>query len=826
MTDSMTLTAAAPAAKTTAERYLAAKRALFDKVYAGLNLKQREAVYTTEGPLLVLAGAGSGKTTVLVRRIAFIIRYGNAYWSDSVPENLSRDHVAELEAAASAESSLTAGEIESGILPEFITDPCPPYRMLAITFTNKAAGEIRERLIRQLGDEEMAKDVWSGTFHSVCMRILRRDGHRIGYDRSFTIYDTEDQKKTLTAILKRMYLDEKQFPVRSVMNAISREKDMLRTPEEASKEAGADYRAGKIASIYREYTAELSRSNAMDFDDIIMQTVRLLQECDDVREYYQKKFRYVCIDEYQDTNRAQLELAVILSGGHHNLMVVGDDDQSIYKFRGATIENILGFDTRFSDAKVIKLEQNYRSTGTILEAANQVISHNEGRRGKNLWTSAGVGEKIILRTAEDQTAEARSIVDTVNRFMARTRPDGSPRCFRDFAVLYRTNSQSSSVERAFAKSAIPYRMVGGTRFNDRKEIRDAIAYLQLISNHADKERLLRVINEPKRKIGDKTLDAIRQLSVEQNCSLFDIMAHADAYPALARSAVNLKAFTSLIDELTELSSTADMATLFDAVMHKTGYMRMLLESTEDESERIQNLNELKSNMMEYEQKAEAPTLVGFLEDNALVADVDKYDDKADAVVLMTVHSAKGLEFPIVFLPGMEDGIFPGMKTILSTPGDMEEERRLAYVALTRAKEQVILIHAKSRLWYGQTVFNPVSRFVSEIPKNLIEEEDLTQIQPAAEAAPVERHRRRAPVHTDRLTVGTQPVTQADADALVRRKSDMQALRPGDRVAHMTFGEGVILSVKPMGSDILFEVMFDTAGTKKLMGTYAKLRRVN
>ena len=806
------------------ERYLAAKRALFDRVYAGLNPMQRRAVYSTEGPLLVLAGAGSGKTTVLVRRIAFIIRYGNAYESDIVPKNITEERVTELERAAAPDSVLSSAEIESGILPEFITDPCPPYRMLAITFTNKAAGEIRERLVRQLGDEAMAKDVWSGTFHSICMRILRRDGQRIGFDRSFTIYDTEDQKKTLTAVLKRMYIDDKQFPVKSVMNAISREKDMLHTPEDAAAAAGADYRAGKIAAIYREYAAELARSNAMDFDDIIMQTVRLLRTCDDVRKYYQEKFRYVCIDEYQDTNRAQLELAILLSGGNRNLMVVGDDDQSIYKFRGATIENILGFDHRFSDARVIKLEQNYRSTGTILEAANRVISHNEGRRGKNLWTSAGMGEKIILRTAEDQVAESRSIVETINRMMAKPRPDGTSRCFRDFAVLYRTNSQSSSVERAFAKSAIPYRMVGGTRFNDRKEIRDAVAYLQLISNHADRERLLRIINEPKRKIGEKTLDAIRQLSEEQSCSMFNIMTHADEYPVLARSAANLKAFTALIDELTEIASHSDMATLFDAVMHKTGYMRMLLTGPDSETERIENLNELKSNMMEYEQKTESPTLVGFLEENALVADVDKYDDKADAVVLMTVHSAKGLEFPIVFLPGMEDGIFPGMQTMVGNPGDMEEERRLAYVALTRAKEQVFIIHAKTRLWYGQTVYNPVSRFVEEIPAELISKEDLTEMHQAESVMHTERQRRRAPVYTDRLTVGQQAVGRADADIMARRKSDMEALKPGDRVVHQTFGDGVILSVKPMGVDILFEVMFDTAGTKKLMGTYARLKR--
>ena len=801
------------------ERYIAAKRALFDKAYGDLNDKQREAVFTTEGPLLVLAGAGSGKTTVLVRRIAYIIRYGNAYMSERIPENLTEERVESLESAV----ELTADEIRDGILPEFIENPCPPYRMLAITFTNKAANEIKSRLAAQLADETLARDVWSGTFHSVCMRILRRDGQRIGYGPSFTIYDTDDQKKTVTAILKNMNIDEKQFPVKSVLNAISREKDKLHTPEDTAELAGTDFRGGRIAAIYREYAAELARSNAMDFDDIIMQTVRLLRECPDLCEYYQKKFRYVCIDEYQDTNVAQLELAALLSGRYNNLMVVGDDDQSIYKFRGATIENILGFDKRFADASVIKLEQNYRSTATILEAANKVIAHNEGRRGKNLWTAGAKGENIVLRKVEDQMAESRSIVDTINRMMAGTGKKGSGRSYRDFAVLYRTNSQSSSVERAFAKSAIPYRMVGGTRFNDRKEIRDAVAYLQLISNHADRERLMRVINEPKRGIGDKTLEVVNAIALEQGCSVFDVMDNADLYPALGRSVTKLKAFTALIHELTAVAEKSSMADLFDAVMQKSGYMRMLLESQEPERDRVENLNELKSNMMEYEQNNEDASLVGFLEENALVADVDKYDSEADAVVLMTVHSAKGLEFPVVFLPGMEDGIFPGMQTIMEGPEQVEEERRLAYVALTRAKEKVVILHAKSRLWYGQTVFNQVSRFVKEIPPELITEEDLTgenaqvdQTRPTA----ADRTRRRQPQYTDVLTVGRPLHTVTDS-----ARENVRALQPGDRVSHLTFGEGIILSAKPMGSDVLFEVMFDTVGTKKLMGTYAKLKKL-
>lgn len=809
--------------QTIAERYLAAKRALFDKAYSHLNPMQRQAVYSTEGPLLVLAGAGSGKTTVLVQRIAHIIKYGNAYASERLPAGLDLPHVEELEAAI----SLSPAEVE-GILPEFIENPCPPYRMLAITFTNKAANQIKTRLTAQFHDETLAKDVWSGTFHSVCMRILRKDGERIGYGRSATVYDTDDQKKTVAAILKRLQMDEKQFPVKSVLQFISREKDKLHMPEDTEALAGSEYRSGRMAMLYKEYAAELRRSNALDFDDIILQTVRLLKENPDLLAYYQKKFRYVCIDEYQDTNEAQFALAEMLSGGSGNLMVVGDDDQSIYKFRGATIENILGFDAHFHNATVIKLEQNYRSTKTILDAANGIISHNKGRKGKKLWTAGAEGEKIVLRTVEDQMAESRSIVDTVHTYMTGQGHSNGDKTwsYRDFAVLYRTNSQSSSIERAFAKSAIPYRMLGGTRFNERKEIRDAMAYLQLISNHNDRERLLRIINEPRRKIGDKTLEAIHAIAMEQDCSLFDVMDHAESYPALGRSVTALKSFTALIHELTQIAETKSLAELFDALMTKSGYMLMLLESGESERERIENLNELKSNMMEYEQKNEEPSLVGFLEENALVADVDKYDETADAVVLMTVHSAKGLEFPVVFLPGMEDGIFPGMQTIMGNPEDMEEERRLAYVALTRAKERIYLIHTKTRLWYGQTVFNPLSRFVGEIPSDLVEEEDLTKLSPEQQAQQnawrAESPRRpRRQQYTDQLTVGrSTPVVNTNDRAAMR------AFAPGDRVRHMTFGEGEILSAKPMGSDILFEVMFDTAGTKKLMGTYAKLKRLD
>ena len=809
-------------------RYLAAKRALFDKVYGSLNEMQRMAVFTTEGPLLVLAGAGSGKTTVLVRRIAFIIRYGNAYHTDHVPCGLTEEHVADLEHAV----HLTVEEIEQ-ILPEFIHDPCPPYRMLAITFTNKAAGEIKNRLVSQFADETLARDIWSGTFHSVCMRILRTYGDRIGYGKGFTIYDTDDTKKAIAGVMKKLNIDEKQFPPKAVMTAISHAKDRLLTPEDYEAEAGADFRLSRIAAIYRGYEEVLRASNAMDFDDIIMHTVTLLREHADVRTYYQRKFKYVCIDEYQDTNIAQFELAALLSGGSHNLMVVGDDDQSIYKFRGATIENILGFDKTFSDATIIKLEQNYRSTKTILDAANGVISHNLSRRGKSLWTAGEEGEKIVLRKCEDQLGESRSIVDTIRRMM-----DRGDRKYKDFAVLYRTNSQSAGVERALQRSTIPYRVVGGTRFNDRKEIRDAVAYLQLLVNHADRERLLRIINEPRRKIGEKTLAAVAAIAEEQNTSLFDVMDRADEFMALSRSAAILKAFTAMIHRLTALMDALSLPDLFDEVMEQSGYRQMLIDGGEPERERLENIDELKSNMMEYVQTTEElggePSLVGFLEEYALVADVDKYDTEADAVVLMTIHSAKGLEFPVVFLPGMEDGIFPGMQNIMGGADDMEEERRLAYVAITRAREQVFILHTRTRIWYGQTVANPLSRFVGEIPDELLTREDLTMEAMSTSVGAgngsvnsqfrsyYEYPRKpKTPVHTDRLTVG-QPTPASTAAA----RQIMNALAPGDRVTHASFGDGEILSIKPMGADKLIEVMFDTAGTKKLMGTYAKLKKLD
>jgi len=832
------------------QEYLQAKRALFDKVYGSLNERQREAVFTVNNPLLVLAGAGSGKTTVLVRRIAFLIRYGNAYMSNYVPYGVDAARVRELQAAL----SLSASDLEHGVLPEFTNNACEPWRVLAITFTNKAANEIKSRLSKMFPDDEsIAAEIWTGTFHSVCLRILRLHCEKCGYRQGFTIYDTDDSKRTALGAMRDCNIDEKLLPIKSVLAAISRAKDRLLTPDDFFAEVGNDYRQKQIARVYERYQQKLRESNAMDFDDIIMQTVLLLQKHEDVRDAYQKRFKYVCVDEFQDTNVAQLQLTVLLSGFHRNLMVVGDDDQSIYKFRGATIENILTFDKIFPDAKVIKLEQNYRSTQNILDAANAVIKHNAGRKGKMLWTAAGEGEKLHLQLCDDQNAEARFVVDTVNRTVAR-----GEATYRDFAVLYRTNAQSNSIEKAFARSGIPYRVLGGTRFSDRKEIRDAVAYLQLVSNHDDNVRLARIINEPRRKIGAKTLDAIAAIAEEQGKSHFWVIEHAASFVALERSRAILEGFADLIISLTELSERVSMDVLFDAVLDRSGYRQMLIDAGEEEAERLENLTEFKSGILEYIKENEDPTLVGFLEETALVADVDRYDESADAVVMMTIHSAKGLEFPIVFLPGMEDGLFPGMQTITAGESEMEEERRLAYVAITRAKKELYLLHTKNRLLYGQTMYNPVSRFVSEIPSDLIEQpEEQTNRGFGASRAGFSSYGgfggrsfgasgsvygargAEAPV-TQKRTYYTAPSTQVQVKPQAmptpehitvgkqlqpKPTGKKELFAPGDRVRHMTFGEGEILSAKPMGADVMYEIVFDRVGTKKLMATYAKLTKV-
>ena len=812
------------------QKYINLKRALFDKCYASLNARQRDAVFSVNGPLLVLAGAGSGKTTVLVKRVVFIIKYGNAYWDETIPEYVDERYIAEMEYA------LASGDVSiaEDMLQDFSSEPCRPYRMLAITFTNKAANEIKSRLAAALDDEDAAKDIWAGTFHSICMRILRANCTLIGYKKEFTIYDADDTKKAISAAMKRCNIDERQLPLKSVIAAISHAKDRLLSPGDYAAEVGADFRLARIAKIYAEYQAAMVASNAMDFDDIIVNTVKLFKTNPDVLEFYKKKFRYVCVDEYQDTNEAQFALTSLLASGFNNLMVVGDDDQSIYKFRGATIGNILNFDRHFSDAKVIKLEQNYRSTATILDAANAVIANNSGRKGKRLWTDGDRGEKITVKRLEDENHEARTIADTVNKAVG----DGV-RAYRDFAILYRNNAQSNAIERALAKSGIPYRMLGGVRFTDRKEIRDAVAYLQLIANHADRERLLRIINEPRRKIGDATINAVAQIAAEQGCSLFDVIENASNYTALSRSLHSLEGFAHLINSLTVKSKHLSLPNLFDAVLDDSGYRDMIILAGPEEKDRLDNLEEFKSSIIEYVNKTEEPTLMGFLEENALVADVDRYDESADAVVLMTVHSAKGLEFPVVIIPGFEDGIFPSMQTVVGSDDDMEEERRLAYVALTRAKKQIYIMHTKHRLLYGQTQANPLSRFVAEIPEQYTQRENedagrgmygssfgvktyftdkTNNTQQRSVATPgYNKSYGRTNAATD-TTIG-KPIFEKKAEKA------KETFKPGDRVKHHSFGEGEILSARQMGADVLYEVMFDKVGTKRLMATYARLQKI-
>lgn len=790
------------------DRYHAIKRQLFDRYYHTMNEKQREALYCVNGPLLVLAGAGTGKTTVLVNRIAHIIRYGNAYEDCSDVPGITEQSLAAMEEAL----SLPPQEL-CPLLSEYAVSPCPPWAVLAITFTNKAANEIKERLAALLG--EQAEEIWAGTFHSICMRILRRYGDRVGYAPGFTIYDTDDCKKVVAECLKQQNIDEKQLPIKQVLSAVSRAKDQLQTPEDFSALAGSDFRKSQIATVYELYQKKLQDANALDFDDIIMQTVFLLRSCEEARSYYQGRFRYVMVDEYQDTNHAQFYLTALLSGKFQNLMVVGDDDQSIYKFRGATIENILQFDKTYPAANVIKLEQNYRSTKRILAAANSVIRNNFGRRGKELWCKGEQGEPIVVRRLDNQLDEAKYIVDKIMELKIREK-----RNFSDFAVLYRMNAQSLNLEQIFAKSGLPHRLLGGVRFYERKEVKDILSYLAVIHNPRDDLRLRRIINEPKRKIGEATVTALNNIAAFEGVSMFEAMKHAQSYTAIAKSAGKLNEFVALIEQLQKIEREEPLSVLFRKTIELSGYRDMLVRGGAAEEDRLQNIEELVSNAVEYEQRTENATLESYLEEISLVSDIDNYDKEADAVVLMTIHSAKGLEFPVVFLPGMEEGVFPSSQSSLY-PEELEEERRLAYVAITRAKERLYATHVRERLLYGKTQFNPRSRFIDEIP-----EEYLLQEQPRHREEPIEATVPQEPAYPSKKrkkTISEEFFRRSDLSAAVGKTRSYERFAVGQRVSHLTFGKGTVLSVREVGADLLYEIAFDTIGTKKLMATYAKLR---
>ncbi|MBQ7124749.1 MAG: UvrD-helicase domain-containing protein [Clostridia bacterium] len=789
--------------KLTANRFISAKKALFDKLYDNLNKCQREAVFTANGPLLVLAGAGTGKTTVLVNRIAYIIKYGNLYYSEEIPSEISEDDVEKLNKALSASK-----EEISEILGKYVTDACPPWTILSITFTNKAANEMKTRLAATLG-EESASEIWAGTFHSVCVKLLRRFGEKVGYPKSFTIYDTDDSKKLVASCMRDLQIDDKKLPPKSILSQISSLKNNLKTPQIFSAEIGSDFRLSQLASIYTLYQKKLSDANALDFDDIIMQTVKLLSEDEEARNYCQRRFKYVSVDEFQDTNYAQLKLVELLSGLHRNLMVVGDDDQSIYKFRGATIENILNFDREYKDAKVIRLEQNYRSTSYILDAANGVIKNNQSRHAKELFSDRGKGEKIVVKKCDNQNEEAKYIINKIMDMVIREK-----RKYSDFAVLYRMNAQSNNLEQIFARSGIPYRVIGGQRFYDRKEIRDVMAYLAVINNPNDDLRLKRIINEPKRKIGEKTLSDIEYLASINGESCFEVMKSASKYPQICKNSTKLKEFVSIIEKLREISRTAPISELFEKTIEISGYRDMLIAGGQDEAERLDNVKELISNAIEFEKNhtAEEANLETFLEEVALISDIDNYDDDNNAVVLMTIHSAKGLEFPIVFLPGVEEGIFPSVQTT-AFPEELEEERRLAYVAITRAKDELFCIHVRERLMFGRTQYNQLSRFISEIPEECIE----IKLPRGAEFGSREQVKQKKNVISREFFI--QPAVKATVG-----NKTFERFKVGDRVSHMTFGEGVIMSAREMGTDVLYEIAFDNYGTKKLMATYAKLKR--
>ena len=735
------------------------------KQFSHMNNMQQQAVFCTEGPLLILAGAGSGKTTVLVNRIAYILQ----------------------------------------------SELCKPWQILAITFTNKAAGELKERICNAV--PEGGSDIWAATFH--CARILRRYGDRIGFTSHFTVYGTDDQKKLVKDILKQLNYDEKMLPVKRVLNEISKAKDEMLTPQEMLKRAGYDNLKQSVAKVYEIYQSRLKTADAMDFDDMLCKTVELFQKCPDILEFYQNQFKYIMVDEYQDTNKVQYKFVSMLAAKYGNICVVGDDDQSIYKFRGATIENILSFENTFKGAKMIRLEQNYRSTQNILNAANGVISNNTMRKGKTLWTENAVGDKIEVHTSDSERDEAQFIAKTILDGVA----DG--RKFSDFAILYRMNAQSNSIEQALSRSGIPHRVIGGRRFYDREEIRDMVAYLQVINNPHDDVRLGRIINVPKRGIGATTLEKASEIAAGLGESIYSVIKDADVYPQLSRAATKLKSFVALIDGLMEAEQSGDysLAELYNLILEHTDYEKYLKTEKDNPDVRIENIEELSSNIIKFEEDyAEEASLSNFLEEISLQTDIDNYDAEADSSVMMTLHSAKGLEFPVVFIAGLEEGVFPSIATMMN-PDELNEERRLAYVGITRAKEKLYITKAKSRMLMGHTSYNKVSRFVNEIPPELL---NYTG-------------EKKTFASTNGFSASSSHISIGAGSKFTPNKSFNTFTKPavksgtvykkGDCVFHKVFGKGMIMKTEKMGNDTMLEVAFDKAGTKTLMANFSKMEKI-
>ena len=858
--------------------YLALRDQYIEARFTKLNPMQRQAVFTTEGPLLILAGAGSGKTTVLVNRIANIIRFGSAHGSKELARPVTEQDLDDLRTAVAAGRDLPR---ETAYLA---VRPARPWNVLAITFTNKAAGELKERLRAMLG-ETLGGDVFASTFHSACVRFLRRDAERIGFPKSFTIYDSDDQQRVIKQIYKDLMIDDKFLPVKSAVSQISSFKDKLLSAEDIASEAPRDTKAALISKIYTTYAARLKKAGAMDFDDLIYHTVKLLQNDEEARRYYQDKFKYVVVDEYQDTSIAQFNLVRLLAGGSNNVCVVGDDDQSIYKFRGATIENILNFEQVFKGAKTIRLEQNYRSTSNILNAANSVIKNNAGRKGKTLWTQNGNGEKVHHYTASNEQDEASHLADIIGEHLR----EGAH--LRDHAVLYRMNAQSNPIETYFARAGIPYRIVGGQRFFDRKEVKDINSYLAVIVNPRDDVRLRRIINEPARKIGATTIEKIGDLAAKNGVPMLEIIGHVREYPELQRAAAPLEKFYEIYRELCDLSVTLPLDEFAGEVVKKSGYEAMLKAQKEEGQTRLENLGQLISSVKTYvDQNGEDATLAGFLEEVALISDLDSYDQDADSVTMMTIHSAKGLEFPYVFVVGMEDGVFPGDMARYNEE-DMEEERRLCYVAITRAKKGQYLSSSRSRLIFGQTRRNPPSTFLSEIDPDLLDETQSPELAYSGggfgagygsystnvpggrsgysgasrgylnseyNARPRGgfgggyssgfasgghespnysggRHnvqstgfgtgygRSNNPHHATPAGAGTS--TLAGTPSATPKKKEAVSYAPGDLVEHRVFGKGKVIKATPIAGDCIVEIQFDRVGVKKTMANYAPLKKL-
>ena len=739
--------------------------------YDLLNPEQKEAVLHTEGPLLILAGAGSGKTRVLTHRVAYLIEQGTA-----------------------------------------------PWNILAITFTNKAAGEMRERVDKLVG---LGSDsIWVSTFHSTCVRILRRYIDRLGFDTSFSIYDTDDQKSVMKEVCKKLQIDTKVYRERMLLGAISHAKDELISPEQMRLDAGTDWNQQKIAGVYAEYQAQLRKNNALDFDDLIMKTVELFRNCPDVLDYYQERFRYIMVDEYQDTNTAQFQLVSLLAAKYRNLCVVGDDDQSIYRFRGANIMNILNFEQVFPDAKVIKLEQNYRSTSNILNAANEVIHHNQGRKDKRLWTDNGTGVPVRFRQFQNAFEEAEHVVGNIVSHIQKEEAE-----YKDHAILYRTNAQSRLFEEKLIYANIPYKIIGGVNFYARKEIKDLLAYLKTVDNGRDEVAVRRIINVPKRGIGATTLSRVGEFAVANDMGFYEALLNAEEIPGIGRGASKVLPFTALIQTLRAKQEYAKVSELLETILEETGYRReLILEGTDESEARLENIDELMSKVKDYDENTENPSLSGFLEEVALVADIDNLEEESNHVVLMTLHSAKGLEFPYVYMVGMEDGLFPSYMSIVADnpQEEIEEERRLCYVGITRAKKELTLTAARQRMVRGEIQYNMVSRFVKEIPDEYLENKTENPGQRAKEAKEQRINQRKQAMLEARRSLRAKPI---QSKMVAATKASHLDYGVGDRVKHIRFGEGTVLEITEGAKDYEVRVNFDTAGVKKLFASFAKLQKI-